>query len=112
MSLTLIVAMAMTMAQGDPVDSARASFNACLTSYTNEALDAKKTPGAFTKEVSDACTPEKTALISAMVKAEMQYGGKQAEAESYAGEETQMIIDSYVGSYGDYLSSNTRHGKG
>ena len=38
----------------------------------------------------------------------MQYGGKKAEAESYANEETQMIIDSYVGSYGDYLASNTR----
>ena len=46
-----------------------------------------------------------------MIKSEMQYGGKKAEAEAYAAEETQMIIDSYVGSYGDYLSSNTRHGK-
>ncbi|GGB69301.1 hypothetical protein [Blastomonas aquatica] len=111
MSLTLIVAMAMTMAQGDPVDGARASFNACLTKFTNESLDAKKTPSEFAKESASACAPEKTALVNAMIKSEMQYGGQQAEAESYAGEETQMIIDSYVGSYGDYLSSNSRHGK-
>ena len=111
MSLTLIVAMAMTMAQGDPVESARAGFNTCLTSFTNESLDAKKTPADFTKDVTAACTAEKARLMEAMVKSEMQYGGKQAEAESYAGEEIQMMVDSYVGSYGDYLSSNTRHGK-
>lgn len=111
MSLTLIVAMAMTMAQGDPVDAARNTFNTCLTKYTNESLDAKKSPSEFTKEVLTMCTAEKTALMDAMIKSEMQYGGKKAEAESYAGEETQMIIDSYVGSYGDYLESNTRHGK-
>jgi hypothetical protein len=110
MSLTLFVAMAMSMAQ-DPVEAARASFNTCLTSFTNAALDAKKAPSDFTKEVEATCTDEKTKLMEAMIKAEMQYGGKKAEAESYAGEETQMIIDSYVGSYGDYLSSNTRHGK-
>lgn len=110
MSLALIVAMAMSMA-ADPVESARTGYNECLTKFTNESLDAKKEPPAFTKEVGDACATEKGALIAAMVKAEMQYGGKKAEAESYANEETQMIIDSYVGSYGDYLSSNTRHGK-
>lgn len=111
MSLTLIVAMAMSMAQGDPADSARKSFNACLTKFTNESLDAKKAPADFTKESAEACTAEKTTLVDAMIKSEMQYGGKKAEAEAYAAEETQMIIDSYVGSYGDYLSSNTRHGK-
>ncbi len=110
MSLTLMVALAMSMAQGDPVDSARKSFNACLTTFTNAALEAKKTPADFTKEASGACATEKTALMDAMIKSEMQYGGKKADAESYATEETQMIIDSYVGSYGDYLSSNIRHG--
>ncbi|MFN3819736.1 hypothetical protein [Blastomonas sp.] len=112
MSLTLFFAMAMSMAQGDPVESARAGYNACLTTYTNEALEAKKTPAEFTKAVGGACATEKTKLLEAMVKSEMQYGGKKADAESYAAEETQMIVDSYVGSYGDYLSSNTRHGKG
>lgn len=111
MSLTLIVAMALAIAQGDPVESARDGFNTCLTKFTNESLDAKKQPSDFTKEASEACAAEKTALIAAMVKSEMQYGGKKAEAESYASEEAQMIIDSYVGSYGDYLASNTRHGK-
>lgn len=111
MSLTLIFAMAMSMA-ADPVDTARAGFNACLTSYTNESLDAKKEPKDFTKDVIESCSTEKAALLEAMVKSEMQYGGKKDEAESYAGEETQMMIDSYVDSYSDYLSSNTRHGKG
>lgn len=111
MSLTLTIAMAMAMAQGDPVEAARKGFNDCLVKFTNESLDAKKDQSAFTKESSEACPAEKTKLIEAMVKSEMQYGGKKAEAESYAGEETQMIIDSYVGSYGDFLASNTRHGK-
>lgn len=110
MSLTLFVAMAMAMAQ-DPLETARANFNTCLTTYTNTALDAKTSPSAFTKDVAGACASEKAALLEVMVKAEMQYGGKKAEAESYANEEAQMIVDSYVGSYGDYLASDTRHGK-
>jgi hypothetical protein len=110
MSLTLFVAFAMSMAQGDPVETARKSLNACMTTYTNAALDAKTAPGEFTKQASDACKAEKTTFIEAMVKSEMQYGGKKAEAEGYASEEAQMIVDSYVGSYGDYLSSSTRHG--
>lgn len=111
MSLTVLIAMAMTMAAADPVDMARKDFNDCLTKFTNESLDAKKPQSDFTKEAETACTAEKTKLIELMIKAEMQYGGKKAEAESYANEETQMMIDSYVGTYGDYLSSNTRHGK-
>lgn len=112
MSLTLIMALAMGMAQGDPVDSARKGFNACLTKFTNESLAAKKSPSDFTKEAADACAPEKKTLVDAMVASEMQYGGKKAEAESYASEESQMMVDSYVGSYGEYLASNTRHGAG
>ncbi|MBA4780170.1 MULTISPECIES: hypothetical protein [Pseudomonadota] len=111
MSLTAMIAMAMTMAAADPVDTARKEFNDCLTKFTNESLDAKKAQSDFTKESASACSAEKTKLIDLMVKAEMQYGGKKAEAESYANDEAQMIIDSYVGSYGDYLASNTRHGK-
>lgn len=111
MSLTLMVAMAMAMTQGDPVETARKGFNECLVKFTNESLDAKKGQSDFTKESATACPAEKTKLIEAMVKSEMQYGGNKAEAESYANEETQMMIDSYVGSYGDFLSSNTRHGK-
>lgn len=111
MSLTLFLALAMSMAQGDPVETARKSLNACLTTYTNEALDAKTPPGEFTKAASTACTTEKSAFVEALVKSEMQYGGKKTEAESYASEEAQMIVDSYVGSYGDYLSSSTRHGE-
>lgn len=112
MSLTLLVAMAMMMAQGDPVDAPRKSFNTCLTKFTNDSLEAKKEPTDFAKAASDACTTEKAALMSAMVKSEMQYGGKQAEAERYAGEEVQMMIDSFVGSYGEFLSSGSRHGAG
>lgn len=111
MSLTVMIAMAMTMAAADPVDTARKDFNECLTKLTNASLDAKKPQSDFTKESETACPAEKAKLIELMVKSEMQYGGKKAEAESYASEETQMMIDSFVGSYGDFLASNSRHGK-
>lgn len=101
----------MSMAQGDPVETARKGLNECLTTYTNAALDAKTAPAEFTKQSSDACPAEKAKFVEALVASEMQYGGKKAEAESYASEEAQMILDSYVGSYGDYLSSSTRHGQ-
>ncbi|PXW68469.1 hypothetical protein C7451_11759 [Blastomonas natatoria] len=111
MSLTAMIAMAMTMVAADPVDTARKEFNDCLVKFTNESLDAKKPQSDFTKESATACPAEKAKLVELMVKAEMQYGGKKDEAESYANDETQMIIDSYVGSYGDFMASNTRHGK-
>jgi hypothetical protein len=106
-----MIAMAMTMAAADPVDTARKEFNDCLVKFTNESLDAKKPQPEFTKESATACPVEKAKLVELMVKAEMQYGGKKDEAESYANDEAQMIIDSYVGSYGDFMASNTRHGK-
>jgi hypothetical protein len=111
MSLTVLIAMAMSMAAADPVDTARKDFNDCLAKFTNESLDAKKPQSDFTKESSSACPAEKAKLVELMVKAEMQYGGKKDEAESYANDEAQMMIDSYVGSYGDFMASNTRHGK-
>jgi hypothetical protein len=103
--------MAMSMAQGDPVESARAGYNVCLTKFTNESLKAKKPATDFTKESTGACAAEKTAFVEAMVKSEMQYGGKKAEAEGYAGEEAQMIVDSYVGTYAEFLANGLTHGK-
>ena len=56
MSLTAMIAMAMTMAAADPVDTARKEFNDCLTKFTNESLDAKKAQSDFTKESASACS--------------------------------------------------------
>ncbi|WP_373488744.1 hypothetical protein [Blastomonas sp.] len=110
MSLTLIAAMAMAMTQGDPVDATRKTYNDCLTSYTNESLEAKKPVSAFTKDAREACATQREAFAGAMVKSEMQYGGKKAEADTYAAEEVSMVVESFIANYGDYLSSNARMG--
>lgn len=110
MSLTLLMVMALSMAKDDPLETARQSLNTCLASYTNAKLDAETSSSEFTKSIAAACTKEQSELKALVIKVEMQYGDKRDEAESYAAEEIQMIIDSYTGSYGEYLSSKTRHG--
>jgi len=110
MSLTLITALAMVAAPADPVSKARESFNVCLRTFTNENLDAKTPAPDYTKAVQTACTTERQGFVDTMVKAEMQYGDSAGDAKEYAGEEAQMVVDSFVESYGDYLSNNSRIG--
>jgi hypothetical protein len=101
MSLALAMALNMAAAKADPVDDARKAFNNCLINTHNEAVKAKKSASDFNGEIQQACADQKTAYSTVLIKSERSYGSSQKDAEKYAGEEVQMIIDGVTSSFGE-----------
>ena len=92
MMTALALALAMNMA-GDPQDNARKAFNNCLVEEHNSAVAAKKSGAEFNEQIAAACAETRKTFFDLVVKAEKGYGSKQAEAEQYANEEIQSVIE-------------------
>ncbi|MFN5631649.1 MAG: hypothetical protein ACK473_06510 [Sphingomonadales bacterium] len=103
MFTTLALAMALNMAaaKGDPMDDARKSLNNCLVKEHNSAVQAKKGPSEFNDAIQAACQTERKAYFDILVKSERGYGSKQADAEKYANEEIQMMVDGVTSAFGE-----------
>ena len=108
MAATLAMA-AMNMAtMGDAMDNARKAFNNCLVEEHNSAVEAKKSGAEFNEQVAAACTAQRKAYHDLIVKQERSMGSKQAEAEQYANEELQVVVDSITAAFGENVSSGAR----
>jgi hypothetical protein len=105
MSLALAMALNMAAMKGDALDNARRSFNNCLIKQHNDAVKAKNSTSEFNEAIQKACTSERQAYSDMLVKSERSYGSKQAEAEKYASEEIQMMIDGLTSSFGENVQS-------
>ena len=105
MSLALAMALNMAAMKGDPLDDARKGFNNCLIREHNEAVKVKKSASEFNDLIQKACTTERQTYFDMLVKSEKGYGSKQAEAEKYASEEIQMMIDGTTSAFGENAST-------
>ncbi|MEM1131685.1 MAG: hypothetical protein AAGH53_01985 [Pseudomonadota bacterium] len=105
-ALTLMVA-----AQAADADALRKAYSNCMVDVTIENLDNKVKERAFRNVAKDACPAERAAYIEAIVKDEMEYDATQEEAQKYATEEADGIIEAMAGGYGDMVASNTRPSK-
>lgn len=85
--------------KADPLDDARKAFNNCLIDEHNMAIESNMPVPDFNKRAQDACTETKQAYLDIMIKSEREYGSSQSEAEEYANEETQMIVDYITRTY-------------
>lgn len=108
--ITLVAATMLSMAamKADPLDNARKAFNNCMIEAHNTAVGEKASPSAFLKTTETACTTERTSYRDIMVKAERGYGSSLKEAEKFADEEVQMIIDSIVSSFNENVESGAK----
>ena len=108
--LTLVAAMMLSMAaqKADPLDNARKAFNNCMIETHNKGIDEKASPSSFVKTTETACTAERTAYHGMMVKAERSYGSSQKDAEQFANEEVQMLIDSVVTAFNENVERNAK----
>ncbi len=104
-SLALAMALNMATMKGDPLDDARKGFNNCLIREHNEAVKVKKSGSEFNDSIQKACPTERQTYFDLLVKSERSYGSKQAEAEKYANEEIQMMIDSTTSAFGENSSN-------
>jgi F0F1-type ATP synthase membrane subunit b/b' len=110
MVTSLVMAMALNMAamKGDPQDDARKAFNNCLVNEHNEAVEAKKSGSEFNEQIAAACVDTRKAYSDLIVKAERAFGSKQADAEEYAKEEIQAVLDSITAAFGENVSSGAK----
>jgi hypothetical protein len=108
--MTLVTAMMLSMAaqKADPLDNARKAFNNCMIEAHNTAIEEKASPSSFVKTAESACATQKTTYRDTMVRAERGYGSSQKEAEKFADEEVQMIIDGVVSSFNENIESNAK----
>lgn len=105
MSLALAMALNMAAMKGDALDDARKAFNNCLIKEHNEAVKAKKSAAEFNDAVQKACPTERQGYFDMLVKSEKGFGSKQAEAEKYANEEIQMMVDGTTSAFGENRDS-------
>lgn len=107
MFTTLALAMALNMAaaKGDPMDDARKALNNCFVKEHNAAVQGKKSASDFNEAIQAACPTERKAYFDILVKSERGYGAKQADAEKYANEEIQMMVDGVTSAFGENRDS-------
>jgi hypothetical protein len=108
MSLVAATMLSMAAMKADPLDNARKAFNNCMIETHNTAVGEKASPSAFLKTTETACAAERTAYRDIMVKAERGYGSSLKDAEKFANEEAQMIIDSIVSSFNENVESGAK----
>jgi hypothetical protein len=104
-SLALAMALNMAAMKGDPLDDARKGFNNCLIREHNEAVKVKKSGAEFNDAIQKACPTERQTYFDLLVKSEKSFGSKQADAEKYANEEIQMMIDGTTSAFGENSSN-------
>jgi hypothetical protein len=99
--ITIIATALLSMAamKGDAMDNARKAFNNCMIEVHNVAVTEKAAPSTFIKTSETACPTERAAYKEILVKSERSYGSSQADAEKFAAEEIQMVVDSVVTSF-------------
>jgi hypothetical protein len=108
--LTLVAATMLSMAamKADPMDNARKAFNNCMIETHNKGVTDKLSPSSFTKAADEACMPERTAYRDVLIKSERSYGSSQKDAEKFASEEVQMIVDSVVSSFNENVENGAK----
>jgi hypothetical protein len=72
------------------------------------AVAEKAAPSTFIKTSDEACPTERAAYKAILVKSERSYGSSQAEAEKFAAEEIQMLVDSVVTSFNENVESGAK----
>lgn len=89
-------------------ETTRVAYSNCLVEFTTAQLDEKTGTSAFKKAAAAACTDERTAMIAAIKKDELEFGSSDSEATSFATEEADGVLFSFTDGYAGFASTNTR----
>lgn len=100
--------LSMASMKGDAMDTARKAFNNCLIETHNTAVSEKASPSDFIKTSDAACPTQRAAYKEILIKSERSYGSSQAEAEKFASEEIQMIVDSVVSTFNENVQNGAK----
>lgn len=89
-------------------ETSRVAYSNCLVDFTIAQLDEDVGTSAFKKAATTVCSDERTAMIAAIKKDEMEFGSSSSEASKFATEEADGVLFSFTDRYAGYASSNTR----
>ncbi len=89
-------------------ETARVAYSNCLVDYTSTQLDEKTGTSAFKRAAPTACPDERTAMIAAIKKDELDFGSSESEATGFATEEADGVLFAFTDGYAGFASSNTR----
>lgn len=104
---TVALLSAATAGMAD-AETSRVNYSNCLSDFTTTHLEQKTARGSFKKAAAEACPDERSAMLAAMKKDELEFGSTEAEAMDYANEEADGVLLAFTDGYAGYLSSNTR----
>ena len=106
----IMVASVLAVSAASVIDAEdnRVAYNNCLVDFTIEHLALGTGVSAFRNAAQNACATEKSALISAIKKDELQFGSSEKDATEYATEEAEGVLFSYTDGYSGYKNSNTK----
>ncbi len=77
----------------DPIEASRKAYSNCLREFHNTSVVDKISISDFREKIKLACETERTAYQSTLVRSERSFGASVKEAEAYAAEELQIVID-------------------
>ncbi len=100
--------LSMVAQKADPLNTARKALNNCMVEVHNKGVTDKTSPSDFLKTAEVACPTERTAYHGMLVRAERGYGSSQKDAEKYADEEIQMMIDGVVTAFNENVDSGAK----
>lgn len=106
--LSTVALLSATTAGMADAETSRVNYSNCLTDFTTTHLDQKTARGPFRKAAAKACPDERSAMLAAMKKDELEFGSTEQEATTYANEEADGVLLAFTDAYAGYLSSNTR----
>jgi hypothetical protein len=106
--LALAMAMNMVAMKADPQDDARKAFNNCLVDEHNSAVKEKKSGSEFNTQIAAACTETRKKYHDLVVKAEIGFKSKPADAEQYATEELQAVVDSITSAFSENVATGAQ----
>ena len=84
---TLLMALAAATQSGDPSQSARNAYTACLRRFMNTSIQSRMAEPAFNEALPQQCQDEERAFRAALVTRERGYRTPAAEVEQIATDE-------------------------
>jgi hypothetical protein len=83
-SVLALLAAAAAAQASDTTRSAREAFTACLRTYVNQSIDARKTSETFEAEYSQQCTAQERAFRDAVIRRDTAMRATRSTAEESA----------------------------
>jgi hypothetical protein len=103
--IAILLSMATTAA--DPVETSRKTYSNCLREFHNTSVKDKIGVSDFREKIAAACIDERSTYNTVVVRSERGFGSSLKDAEAYASEEIQAIVDVIVTAFSDNVGEGS-----